>query len=124
MALSMEEQRILTEIEQNLTRAEPVLAARLSRLGSPHPSLAGVLRSPRGRLLAGLAALATLMLMSLLVYLMISLRGMPQRAIGGRPAATPQHRVLIAPAPRAHRGSAAAPRKTAAHPAAAHPGGP
>lgn len=100
MALSMEEQRILAEIEQHLTRAEPALAARLARLGSPRANLAGVLRSPRGRLLAGLAALALLVLMSLLVYLMISLRGMPQRAVNGHPAAGPQHRVLIAQAGR------------------------
>jgi hypothetical protein len=88
MALSMEEQRILAEIEQNLARAEPALATRLARLEHPRPTVTGVLRSPRGRLLASLAALATLLLMSMLVYLLISLRGIPQRGENGRPAAT------------------------------------
>jgi hypothetical protein len=56
--------------------------------------------------LVSLAAIAVLVIMSMLVYLMISLRGMPQRAVGGRPAATPQHRVVMGPAGPG-RGSAA-----------------
>jgi hypothetical protein len=124
MALSMEEQRILAEIEQHLTRAEPALAARFARMGHPHPSIAGALKSPRGRLVVSLAAIVTLVITSMLVYLMVSLRGMPQRSVGGRPAAAtatpqccrggaasaarrspPRHRAVVGPAPQG-RGSA------------------
>jgi hypothetical protein len=100
MALSMEEQRILAEIEQNLTRAEPVLAARLSRLEHPRPTLATVLRSPRGRMLASLAALMTLVIMSTVVYLLISWRGIPQRGPHVRPASVPRHPVTSVIGPR------------------------
>jgi Protein of unknown function (DUF3040) len=99
MALSMEEQRILAEIERGLTRTDPRLAARLAGFQRPGV-LAGRLRSPRQRALASLAALAMLLLMSVLVYLVVSLRGMPQRGTTGRPATTPQHRVAAAQAPR------------------------
>jgi hypothetical protein len=47
MALSMEEQRILAEIEQHLARAEPALAARLAAFG--HPVQGRGLRSARAR---------------------------------------------------------------------------
>ena len=46
MALSMEEQRILAEIEQRLAKTEPALAARLASFGRPGP--VNVLRSPAG----------------------------------------------------------------------------
>lgn len=85
MALSMEEQRILAEIEQNFARSEPVLATRLARLEHPHQTLAGLLQSPRGRLAASLAALAMLVLVSMVVYLFITLRGIP-RGVTSRPS--------------------------------------
>ena len=91
MALSMEEQRILAEIEQSFARSEPVLAGRLARLEHPHQTLTGVLRSPRGRLVASLAALALLVLVSMVVYLFITLRGIPQRGVSSRPSASPRH---------------------------------
>ena len=55
MALSMEEQRILAEIEQRLAKSEPALAARLASFGRPGP--VNVLRSPRVRVLASCVAL-------------------------------------------------------------------
>ncbi len=90
MALSMEEQRILAEIEQSFARSEPVLATRLARLEHPHQTLAGLLQSPRGRLVASLAALAMLVLVSMVVYLFITLRGIP-RGVNSRPSASPRH---------------------------------
>jgi hypothetical protein len=90
----MEEQRILAEIEQNLARADPGLATRLASFGGPG-RLAGLVRPPRRRMLASVTALALLLLMSVLVYLVVSLRGMPQR--GTRPALVPQQRVSTAP---------------------------
>src|SRR5215510_11603206 len=47
MALSMEEQRILAEIEQELERSEPVLAACLTMFS--RPGRAGLLRVPGPR---------------------------------------------------------------------------
>jgi hypothetical protein len=88
MALSMEEQRILAEIEQSFARSEPVLATRLARLEHPHQTLAGLLQSPRGRLVASLAALAMLVLVSMVAYLFITLRGIP-RGVNSRPS--PRH---------------------------------
>lgn len=119
MALSMEERRILAEIEQHLTRDEPALAARLARFEHPHPGMAGVLGTPRGRLLASLAALATLVLMSMLVYLLLSLRGIPQRGFGGRPTAAANQHGLIASRPSTYGERPA----TAAKPAQRTPAG-
>ncbi|HEY7430300.1 MAG TPA: DUF3040 domain-containing protein [Streptosporangiaceae bacterium] len=110
MALSMEEQRILAEIEQNFARSEPVLAGRLARLEHPRPTLSGLLRSPRGRLVASLAALATLVLVSMVVYLFITLRGIPQRGVNGRPSASPRHpaTATLGQTPGSRRGAAPA----------------
>jgi Protein of unknown function (DUF3040) len=47
MALSMEEQRILAQIEQELARSEPALAAHLSSFGRPGRSV--LLQSSRAR---------------------------------------------------------------------------
>lgn len=108
MALSMEEQRILAEIEQELARAEPALAERLSTFGKA--SRASLPRSPRTRLrsprvlvLASLLALVLLTVVPVLVYSLVSLRGIH----GGHGArgqdtlaqhhATPPHAVMSAP---------------------------
>ena len=112
MALSMDEQRILAEIEEHFTRSEPALAARLSTLSRPR--LADALRSPRTRLLASVAAMATLVIMSVLVYAFISLRGLPQRGFAGRPSASPGHHpVMTVPVAR-HARTPTAPRASPA----------
>ena len=88
MALSMEEQRILAEIEQRLAKSEPALAARLGVVRPPRPGERaavapgagpGVVRGARGghRRVAGR-------------YAMLPLRALPDRASGGR--ATPASR--------------------------------
>jgi DUF3040 family protein len=121
MALSMEEQRILAEIEQNFARSEPVLATRLARLEHPHQTLTGLLQSPRGRLVASLAALAVLVLVSMVVYLFITLRGIP-RGVNSRPSASPRHPATAT----LGRGAAARPGGTQAKlsPAKISPGTP
>jgi hypothetical protein len=86
MALSMEEQRILAEIEQRLAKSEPVLAARLTSFGRPGP--VNVLRSPRVRVLASCVALVVVTVVSLIAYALLPLRALPDR--GGR--ATPASR--------------------------------
>jgi Protein of unknown function (DUF3040) len=88
MALSMEEQRILAEIEQRLAKSEPALAARLVSFGRPGP--VNVLRSPRVRVLASCAALVVVTVVSLIAYALLPLRALPDRASGGR--ATPASR--------------------------------
>ena len=88
MALSMEEQRILAEIEQRLAKSEPALAARLASFSPPGP--VNVLRSPRVRVLASCVALVVVTVVSLIAYAMMPLRSLPDRASGGR--ATPASR--------------------------------
>ena len=88
MALSMEEQRILAEIEQRLAKSEPALATRLASFGRPGP--ANVLRSPRVRVLASCVALVVVTVVSLIAYALLPLRAMPDRGSGGR--ATPASR--------------------------------
>jgi DUF3040 family protein len=88
MALSMEEQRILAEIEQRLAKSEPVLAARLASFGRPRP--VNVLRTPRVRVLASCVALVVVTVVSLIAYALLPLRALPDRGSGGR--ATPASR--------------------------------
>ena len=88
MALSMEEQRILAEIEQRLAKSEPALAARLASFG--HPGPVNVLRSPRVRVLASCLTLVVVTVVSLIAYALLPLRALPDRASGGR--ATPASR--------------------------------
>ena len=66
MALSMDEQRMLDEMERKLADADPLLASRLTSFG--HPGLAAVLRSPRIRILLALAAVVVIAGISMLVY--------------------------------------------------------
>jgi hypothetical protein len=88
MALSMDEQRILAEIERHLARTEPALAARLASFGRPGSMV--VLRSPRVRVLASCVALVVVTIVSLIAYALLPLRAMPDRAGGVR--ATPVSR--------------------------------
>jgi hypothetical protein len=83
MALSMDEQRMLAEIERRLAAEDPGLAAKLSSFRRPG---AGVrLRSPRGKVLGSLFAVAVVAVISIMVYAMI-----PFRAHSPKPATSPQ----------------------------------
>jgi hypothetical protein len=73
MALSMDEQRVLAEIERRLAAEEPRLAASLTTFRRPGP--AAVLRSPRVRLFGSLGTVMVVALISLLVYAVIPFRG-------------------------------------------------
>jgi hypothetical protein len=95
MALSMEEQRILAGIEQELARSEPALAARLASFG--HPGRAALLRSarsPRVLVVASLAALLLLTVLPVVVYALVSLRGVPRGGPAGHPAVSAQHHAV------------------------------
>ena len=85
MALSMEEQRILAEMERQLAGDDPSLALRLSKFG--RPGLAAGLRTPRGRVLASFLVVAVVALLSLTVYSLMPLRTVPDRGVHGQRAA-------------------------------------
>jgi cytoskeletal protein RodZ len=82
MALSMDEQRILAEIERRLAADDPRLASSLASFRRPGPGTA--LRSPRARVLGSLFTVLLVAVVSLMVYAMI-----PFRAHGVRTSATP-----------------------------------
>jgi len=96
MALSMEEQRILAEIENELARAEPALAAYLSafgRAGMLRPAQAR-LRSPRVLVVASLAAVFILTVIPVVVYALVSLHAVPRGRSAGHPTVSAQHHAV------------------------------
>jgi hypothetical protein len=82
MALSMDEQRILAEIERRLAADDPGLASCLTTFRRPGPGT--VFRSPRARIIGSLFTVLLVALVSLMVYAMI-----PFRAHIPRNATTP-----------------------------------
>ena len=98
MALSMEEQRILAEIEDDLSRSEPVLAACLSMFS--RPGRMGLLRasharphSPRVLAVASVVALFLLTVMPVVIYALVALHGAPRGQPPARPSASSAPRV-------------------------------
>jgi hypothetical protein len=81
MALSMDEQRVLAEIERRLTAEDPGLAACMTNFRRPGP--AAVLRSPRGRIIGSLFTVLLVAMISLMVYAMIPFRGHATRTPAG-----------------------------------------
>src|SRR5260370_17591246 len=82
MALSMEEQRILAEIEEELSRAEPVLAACLTMFS--RPGRMALLRVPGARrrspwllAAASVVALFLLTVMPVVLYALVALPAPP-----------------------------------------------
>jgi hypothetical protein len=69
MALSMDEQRVLAEMERRLSADDPGLAACLTTFRRPGP--ATVLRSPRARIIGSLFTVLLVAMVSLMVYAMI-----------------------------------------------------
>ncbi len=69
MALSMDEQRVLAEIERRLAADDPGLATCLTSFRRPGP--ATVLRSPRARIIGSLFTILLVTMVSLMVYAMI-----------------------------------------------------
>ena len=79
MALSMDEQRILDQIERGLASSDPMLASRMASFGAPRGPLTARMR--RIRLLASFSTLLVVAVMSLVVYAIV-----PFRASADRPA--------------------------------------
>jgi Protein of unknown function (DUF3040) len=72
MALSMDEQRMLAEIERRLAAEDPGLASCLTTFRRPSP--ARVLRSPRARIIGSLFTVLLVAVVALMVYAMIPFR--------------------------------------------------
>lgn len=83
MALSQDEQRMLAEIERRLSAEDPRLAARMSSFR--RPGAGGSFRSPRGRIVGSLFAVALVAVVSMMVYAMV-----PFHAHDGKSTYTPQ----------------------------------
>ena len=72
MALSMDEQRILDEMERKLADDDPLLASRLTSFG--RPGLAALMRSRRARIVLSFLALVAIAAVSLAVYALTPFR--------------------------------------------------
>jgi hypothetical protein len=87
MALSMDEQRILAEIEQRLAAEDPGLAARMSSFRRPSP--VNIFRSTRARVIGSLLTIIVVATVSLVVYAILPFRPNNARTIiGGHPIAS------------------------------------
>lgn len=85
MALSMDEQRMLAEIERHLAAEEPGLASNLARFRKP--GRASIFRSTRARVIGSLFTVVVVAMVSLMVYALLPFRS------GGR---TTGHQPVIA----------------------------
>ena len=72
MALSMDEQRMLAEIERRLAAEDPGLATRLSSFRRPGP--AAGLRTTRGKIIGSICTIVLLTVIGLTVYAMMPFR--------------------------------------------------
>ncbi|HXJ24445.1 MAG TPA: DUF3040 domain-containing protein, partial [Streptosporangiaceae bacterium] len=91
MALSMDEQRMLAEIERRLVAEDPRLAARLSSFRRPGPAVR--LRTTRGRIIGTIFTIALVAAISLMIYAMVPLRAhtyKPASQASTHPAASAQ----------------------------------
>jgi Protein of unknown function (DUF3040) len=87
MALSMDEERMLAEIERRLADDDPVLAARLTSFRLPRLSLGP--RSSRGRLTASLLMLVVVAAVSVFVYALMPFRGQNGGNLAAHSSASP-----------------------------------
>src|SRR5215510_7699307 len=104
MALSMDEQRILAEIERRLVAEDPRLAARLTRL-----------RTPRGRIIGSLITVGLVAVISVIVYAMVPFRAHTPKSTTSPQASTPPAATAPAkPGPPASTAAASTPASAAA----------
>lgn len=103
MALPMDEQRILEEMERMLAADDPRLAAKLAAFGQP--SVATVLRSRRARAALSLLMLAVIAAAVAVIYLVSGFRtgsggsSAPHRQHTSKPSTRPEQRTLPLPGP-------------------------
>jgi cytoskeletal protein RodZ len=118
MALSMDEQRILDEIERGLASADPALATRMSSFGVPRRIT--TLRMRRLRLVASLMTLVVVAMVSVLVYALVPFRTVADRhGPGSKASSSPAQAVMTAPS---HQSRSSA--QASAAPASASPASP
>ena len=101
MALPMDEQRILEEMERMLAADDPKLATRLAAFGQP--GFGQVLRTRRARATLSIMLLVLIAAVAAVIYLMSALRpGSPGTGHGQRSTqtATPSPSRLTTPQPR------------------------
>jgi Protein of unknown function (DUF3040) len=122
MALSMEEQRILDEIEHRLAADDPHLAGSLSAF--TRPRLAASLRASRGRLAAAIVAFAAVALAALVVYSFVPFRVIARQQDGPPGQTTHQSAKASAPAAGQSAGASAGLGTGPSHPASAAAGRP
>jgi hypothetical protein len=118
MALSMDEQRILDQIERGLASADPALATRMSSFGAP--GRITTLRMRRIRLVASLMTLLVVASVSLVVYALVPFRTVTDRHAGGK-ASAPAHPVMTAPSHQDHSSPPTNAAQASAAPASASP---
>jgi hypothetical protein len=82
MALSMDEQRMLAEIERRLAAEDPGLATRLSSFRRPGP--AAGLRTTRGKIIGSICTVVLVAVIGLTVYAMMPFRAHSSKAPTGR----------------------------------------
>ena len=115
MALSMDEQRALAEIERRLAADDPGLATCMTAFRRPGP--ARVLRSPRARIIGSLFTVLLVAMVSLMVYAMIPFRAAHGARTNMTPSAgTPAGNTAIVPAgsapPQSHPSASSSPIAT------------
>ena len=118
MALSMDEQRILDQIERGLASADPALATRMASFGASRRIT--TLRMRRLRLVASLMTLLVVASVSLVVYALVPLRTGTDRHAGSK-ASSPAHPVMTAPSHPGHSSPQASAAQASAAPASASP---
>jgi hypothetical protein len=84
VALSMEEQRILDEMERNLAAEDPRLASRLGAFGQHR--VPGSLRSQQARTIGGVLALALIAAITITVFVVSPFASHPRNDL--KPANT------------------------------------
>jgi hypothetical protein len=107
VALSMEEQRMLDEMERALAAADPRLASRLNAFGVQR--MPGVFSSPRAKTISGLLALALIAAVTIMMFVLS-----PYASHHGSPARTTPSAAPKAPAAKASIGKAAGAKGTSA----------
>ena len=111
MALSMDEQRMLAEIERRLVAEDPRLAARLSSFRRPSPLI--TLRTPRGRIIGSLITVGLVTVISVLVYVMVPFRAhIPKSTTNPQASTSAVTGARIGPAPSSAKASSPAGQAT------------
>jgi hypothetical protein len=103
MALSMDEQRMLAEIERRLAAQDPGLASRLSTFRRPGPATG--LRTTRGKIIGSICTIVLLAVIGITVYAVTPFRAYGQKT---KPAATTTSVSAPSSVPTVHRASASA----------------